>query len=91
MENKRVVYQLQGASITVGNQRGAGRRPALTAAQKAELQTKVERRLRSHPKQTEKAATEHIMKHVWLDTDIRVSRLTIERQIVRPVFRKLKK
>jgi hypothetical protein len=87
MENKRVVYQLQGASITVGNQRGAGRRPALTAAQKAELQTKVERRLRSHPKQTEKAATEHVMKHL---DGIKVRRSTIERQIVRPVFQKLK-
>jgi hypothetical protein len=78
-----------GGGTRPRNVRGAGRHPVLTAAQKAELQIKVERWwLLPHPKRiTEKAAVDYAMKHL---DGTKVSRSTIECQIVRPVFQKLK-
>jgi hypothetical protein len=79
----RVHHLGSGDSTTKRKRRG--RRPKLAAEQKAQLQVKAGEWFSLHPEGKAKEAVADLVKnHGW------VGRWIIERQIVRPVFQKLK-
>jgi hypothetical protein len=80
------VHHLESGDSTI-KRKPRGRRPRLTAEQKAQLQTTAREWLSDDPKRNEKEAIAYMMKHL---DGIKVSRFIIERQIVRPVYKKLK-
>ena len=82
---KRVHSFEVGDSTIKRKRRGA--RPKLTVAQKAHLQSKLEKWWTQNPTQYQKAAISYVMKNL---DGIEVGHIVVERQIVRPVYKKLK-
>jgi hypothetical protein len=81
------VHHLESGDSTI-KRKPRGRRPKLTAAeQKEQLQVKAGNWFSLHPEGKAKEAVAYMMK---TPDGIKVGRWIIERQIVRPVFQKLK-